>query len=101
MFTGAFGQPRESRQRPVSGRYVRVDYSGCVEFYACRARGLGSCWTTLHLAYEREIAEILQIPFAEATQIAMIPVAYSLGTKFKPGPRKPLGGVMHLDRWQA
>jgi|TARA_B110001450_G_C17644556_1_gene490648 nitroreductase len=68
---------------------------------AARARGLGSCWTTLHLAYEREIAEILQIPFAEATQIAMIPVAYSLGTKFKPGPRKPLGGVMHLDRWQA
>jgi nitroreductase len=97
MFASAFGQPRESRQRPVSGQYVRVDYSGGVEFYARRACGLGSCWTTLHLAYEREIAEILQISFAQAAQIAMIPVTYSLETEFTSGPRKPLSDVMHLD----
>ena len=29
---------------------------------AARARGLGSAWTTLHLAYEREIAELLGVP---------------------------------------
>ena len=29
---------------------------------ALRARGLGSCITTLHLAYEREISKIIGIP---------------------------------------
>ena len=37
MFTGAFVESRESRQRPVSGQDVRVDYSGYMEFYARRA----------------------------------------------------------------
>ena len=29
---------------------------------ALRSRGLGSVWTTLHLAHEREVAELLGIP---------------------------------------
>jgi len=34
---------------------------------AARARGLGTTWTTLHLAYEKEVAEILGIPYAQYT----------------------------------
>ncbi len=66
---------------------------------AARARGLGTCWTTLHLNHERAIAEILGIPFDEVTQIALIPIAYTKGTDFKPGARKALETVTHFDRW--
>ena len=51
---------------------------------AARARGLGSVWTTFHLRHEHEAAEILGIPFETVMQAALIPVAYSVGTDFKP-----------------
>ncbi|MGK5114619.1 nitroreductase family protein [Geodermatophilus sp. CPCC 205506] len=66
---------------------------------AARERGLGSSWTTTHLRYEQEVADILGIPFAECTQAALVPVAYTLGTDFRPGPRQPLDQVLHVDRW--
>ena len=66
---------------------------------AARARGLGTCWTTFHLMYEEEAARILGIPYEEVTQTALIPVAYTLGTDFKPGPREPLDAFVHWDRW--
>jgi nitroreductase len=65
---------------------------------AARERGIGTCWTTLHLQYEQEIASLLGIP-ADKTQVAMIPMAYTLGTDFKPAPRKSLDGVLHIDNW--
>jgi nitroreductase len=66
---------------------------------AARARGLGTAWTTLHLFYEKEAAEILGIPYDKFTQAALIPVAHTIGTDFKPGPRKPLDKVLHWDKW--
>lgn len=66
---------------------------------AARSRGLGSCWTTFHLYFEQEAAEVLGIPYEKVTQAALIPVAYTLGTDFKPAPRKPLESVLHWDRW--
>ncbi len=66
---------------------------------AARSRGLGTVWTTFHLIHEQEVAEILGIPYAEVTQVALIPVAYTLGTDFKPGKRKPLDSMVHWDRW--
>jgi nitroreductase len=66
---------------------------------AARARGLGTCWTTLHLWFEEEAAQLLGIPHAEVTQCALIPVAYTVGTEFRPGARKPLDGILHVDRW--
>ena len=66
---------------------------------AARSRGLGSSWTTVHLYYEQEAAEILGIPFEKFTQAALIPVAYTLGTGFKPASRMPLDSVLHWDRW--
>jgi nitroreductase len=65
---------------------------------AARARGLGSAWTTLHLRYEKEIAELLGIP-PNVRQGVLLPTAYYTGETFKPAPREPLDTVLHLDRW--
>jgi nitroreductase len=66
---------------------------------AARARGLGSAWTTLHLMFEQEAAEVLGIPYEKITQAALIPVAYTQGTDFKPAPREPLDSVLHWNEW--
>jgi nitroreductase len=66
---------------------------------AARARGLGTCWTTLHLPHEREAAELLGIPYEEVMQAAMIPVAHTIGQEFRPGPRKALDTIVHWDQW--
>lgn len=65
---------------------------------AARVRGLGTAYTTLHLRYEKEAAEMLGLP-DDVYQGALIPTAYSLGVGFRPAPREPLANVMHLDRW--
>ena len=66
---------------------------------AARARGLGTCWTTVHLYYEQEAAQVLGIPYEKITQCALIPIAHTLGTDFKPGSRVPLEEIVHWDRW--
>jgi nitroreductase len=65
---------------------------------AARSRGLGSAWTSLHLQYEREIAELLGIP-PNVRQGVLLPTAYYTGETFRPAPREPLDRVLHLDRW--
>lgn len=66
---------------------------------AARARGLGTAWTSLHLMFEEEAAGVLGIPFADISQGALIPVAYSKGTDFKPAPRADLDAIIHVDTW--
>ena len=66
---------------------------------AARARGLGTSLTTLHLFYEEEIANLLGIPANEYTQVALIPVAHTVGLDFKPAPRRPVDSVIHRDGW--
>ena len=44
-------------------------------------------------------AAILGIPYAEIMQAALIPVAYTLGTDFKPGPRLSLESLVHWEQW--
>jgi hypothetical protein len=56
-------------------------------------------WTTFHLRHERKAAEILGIPYDQVMQVALIPVAYTVGTDFKPAARKPLDTMVHWDRW--
>ena len=65
---------------------------------ALRARGLGTTWTTLHLRYEREVAELLGLP-ADVRQGVLLPVAYTKGTDFRPGPRVDLDSVLHVNGW--
>jgi nitroreductase len=66
---------------------------------ACRSRGLGTSYTTLHLVYEQEAADLLGIPFERVMQTALIPVAYTMGTDFKPSMREPLEKVVHWEGW--
>jgi len=66
---------------------------------ALRSRGLGSAWTTLHLQREQEVAALLGIPYERCAQAAMIPIAYTKGLDFRPGPRKPADGIVHWNRW--
>jgi len=66
---------------------------------AARARGLGTSWTSLHLMFEEEAAGVLGIPFDSVSQGALVPVAYTAGTDFKPGSRQPVDDVMHVDGW--
>ena len=66
---------------------------------AARARGLGTAWTTIHLFHEREAAEVLGIPYDEVAQVALIPLAHTIGTDFQPGPRRPLEGFARWDGW--
>ncbi len=66
---------------------------------ALRERGLGSAWTTLHLPNEREVAEVLGIPFERFSQAGLFPIAYTLGTDFKPARRIDREPLVHWDTW--
>jgi nitroreductase len=66
---------------------------------AARQRGLGSAYTTLHLRYEREVAEAVGLPYAKYTQAALLPVAYFTGLNFRPAERIPLDSIIHWERW--
>lgn len=66
---------------------------------AARARGLGTTWTTIHLFFEQDAAEVLGIPYDRITQAAMIPVAYTRGDDFSPASREPLDAVVHWNQW--
>ena len=68
---------------------------------AARARGIGTAWTTLHLAHEQAVAELLGIPYESFTQVALIPIAYTKGTDFKPAYRPPVESVMHINQWSS
>ena len=68
-------------------------------FLALRVRGLGSAWTTGHLWREEALAERLGIPYEHYTQVGLFPVAYTIGTDFKPAYRKPLPEVLNWNRF--
>lgn len=65
---------------------------------ALRSRGLGSAWTTLTLLREREVAEVLGVPYERWMQAGLFPIAHTVGTEFRPTPRRPAADVM---RWNG
>jgi nitroreductase len=67
---------------------------------AARARGLGTAWTSMHLAREQEVADILGIPFETVAQAVLTPVAYTKGTDFRPADRPQPDAVIHWDGWR-
>lgn len=68
---------------------------------ALRSRGLGSCWTTLHLLGdgERKVADILGIPYDQYSQGGLFPIAYTKGTDFRPAKRLPAADLTHWNSW--
>lgn len=65
---------------------------------ALRSRGIGSCWTTLHLGAEAEVGELLGIPDT-VTQVALLPVGYYTGDTFSVTKRKPAAEITFIDQW--
>ena len=74
---------------------IQAAWSFCL---ALRSRGLGSAWTTLLLGKAKECAEILGIPDG-VTQVVLLPVAWTIGTEFKPASRRPASEIVWFDRW--
>ena len=92
--TGRSGLPA-GNQAGIWGSVLPAAWSYCL---AARTRGLGTAWTTLHLAREREVAEVLGLP-DDVSQGALLPTAYYTGDGFRPAHRQPLDEVLHLDAW--
>jgi nitroreductase len=65
---------------------------------ALRARGLGAAWTTLHLRYEQEAAQLIGLP-PTLTQAALLPVAYYTGDDFQPAKRTPAHERTYWNSW--
>lgn len=80
----------------VYGSVYPAVWSFCL---ALRSRGLGSIITTLTQNRENEVARILHLP-DDVTQCCLLPVAYTIGTSFRPAPRRPLAEVVHWDTWR-
>jgi nitroreductase len=66
---------------------------------AARERGLGTVWTTAHLSYEKEVADLLGIPYDTVVQAALTPVAYTHGSDFRPARRAPAEDFVHWHTW--
>jgi len=67
---------------------------------ALRSRGLGSTLTTIHLFFEKEVADLLSMP-EDVMQVALLPVAYTKGTDFKIAKRPPPEEITSFDTWGA
>jgi nitroreductase len=88
----------ETNRLVAASAWASIIPAGWSFLLALRSRGLGSVWTTMHLAKEREVAELLGIPDT-ATQAALFPVAYTIGTDFRPAARPPAETITFWDSW--
>ncbi|NUR94149.1 MAG: nitroreductase [Kribbellaceae bacterium] len=66
---------------------------------AARERGLGTVWTTAQGPLEHELAGVLGVPYDKVMLAAFIPLAFTIGTSFRPAKRVPRDQVLHWDRW--
>ncbi|MFC5063824.1 nitroreductase family protein [Actinomycetospora atypica] len=66
---------------------------------AARARGLGTCWTTMHLNRERDVADLLGIPYGRVQQVCLTPLAFTVGERFGRARRPAVDDVVHWDGW--
>jgi nitroreductase len=64
---------------------------------ACRAFGLGTVLTTLHLFHEDEVKAVAGLP-PEVQTYALLPIGYPRD-KFGPVKRKPVSEIAFLDRY--
>ena len=78
------GRPEGQASGELAALYGSVVQASWSFQLAARAHGLGSVFTTYHLDYEREVAELLGIPYDAVTQVALLPVAHTTGGDFRP-----------------
>lgn len=66
---------------------------------AARLHKLACAYTTLHLKFEREVAELLGIDYDRFMQVALLTVGFYKGESFKPAERISLDAIVHWDQW--
>jgi nitroreductase len=94
------GRPEATmRQGDLAGAYGSILPAVWSFMLAARSRGLGTAWTTLHLGYEAEAADLLGIP-PNVSQVAMTPVAFYTGDDFKVASRLPAERVTYFNGWK-
>jgi len=64
---------------------------------AARAHGLGATLTVWHLFREADFRRVLGVPKDHGIY-ALVPMGYPMG-RFGPVRRRPVGDVLHWDRW--
>ncbi|EUA06539.1 nitroreductase family protein [Mycobacterium kansasii 732] len=89
----------ESNRLVAASAWASIIPAGWSFLLALRSRGLGSVWTTMHLAKEKEVAGVLGVPDT-VTQAALFPVAYTVGTDFRPAARPPVETITYWDTWE-
>jgi nitroreductase len=92
------GRVEQASPATQAGLYGSILPAAWSFMLALRARGLGAAWTTLHLRYEQEAAQLLGLP-PTLTQAALLPVAYYTGEDFQPAKRTPLGELTSWNGW--
>lgn len=89
--------PADASAKQLAGFYGSVYPAVWSFMVALRSRGIGSSFTTAHLTYERDVAEVLGIPYDDVTQVALLPVAY---LKTNAGGRSRRNPVpVHWNSW--
>jgi nitroreductase len=92
-------KPDAGTALPLISRMFASTYPAVWSFQlALRSRGLGSVLTTAHTLDEPGMAKVLDIPDGW-TQTCLIPVAYTIGTDFKPSRRRPVQGFVDWNGW--
>jgi nitroreductase len=87
------------RNMVASGFYGSIWPAVWSFMLALRSRGLGSALTTMHLALEREMGELLGIPDT-VTQLGLVPVAYFTGDDFRPARRRRPEEITYWNAWK-
>ncbi|MDQ6879488.1 MAG: nitroreductase family protein [Candidatus Dormibacteraeota bacterium] len=89
----------ETTTEGIAGLYGSILPAAWSFMLAARDRGLVGAWTTLHLKYEKEVADLLGIPYERYTQAALLTLGFSTGGEFKPAHRIPLEKIVHWESW--
>jgi nitroreductase len=100
MWTGASNLPTDIKARmAAAARIAGSSIYPAVQnvILACRAFGLGTVLTTIHVFFEEEVREILKLP-ADVQTYALMPIGYPQGHHY-PVKRKPVREVACLDRY--
>lgn len=102
VLVGTIARPPKAGTGAVASGYYGSVYPTIWSFQlALRSRGLGSSLTCIHLHYAEDVATLLELP-ENFTQVALLPVAYTLGTDFRPANRPlALERVLHRNRWET
>lgn len=93
------GRPEGAGNYANSALYGSIIPAAWSFMLAARINGLACAYTTLHLKYEREVAELLEIDFQRYMQAALLTVGFFKGDSFRPAERVPLEAILHWDRW--